>query len=145
MPKQRTPSQPLEILSRTIRVDSAGLGVTRHAEKRRGEAARFADFCWIELWGEADEPLRDICEFGVSVHESDREEPGTSVPPSVGAIIQIKPTIQAVVQLASSGFDRAWMLAVSGQLRYCYLAFTRPVRRSALIVSASFSNEPEEE
>jgi hypothetical protein len=46
--------------------------------------------------------------------------------------------------MAGADFDRVWALATSGQLRYCRLALTEPRRRSALIVSVSFSKEAEE-
>ena len=42
-------------------------------------------------------------------------------------------------------FDHVWSLATSGHLRYCYLAFPEPKRGSAVIVSASFFSEGEEE
>jgi len=63
---------------------------------------------------------------------------------SVGAIIQIRPHVHAVVGLPTADFDRVWTLAMSGQLRYCQMVFTEPRRRSAHIINISFSNEVEE-
>ena len=73
----------------------------------------------------------------------DRAEPGTSNPPSVGAIIQTRPVVHAVVGLPTTDFDRVWIMTVTGQLRYGWLAFTELYRRSALVVSVQFSNERE--
>jgi hypothetical protein len=94
--------------------------------------------------GTADEPIRDVRKIVITLHPEDREEPGTSNPPSVGAIIQLRPHVQAVVALPHADFDRAWSLATSGHLRFCWLAFTEPHRRSALVVSVSFASEREE-
>lgn len=129
---------------RTIRVSSVGLHVGWRAEKRRGEAACFTGQTWIEIRGESDEPLREVRDFVVSLHPDDRTEPGPNIPPSVGAILQLQPVVRAVVGLESASFERVWTLASSNQLRYCWLAFTEPVRRSALIVSTTFSSEEEE-
>jgi hypothetical protein len=52
--------------------------------------------------------------------------------------------VDAVIAMPGVDFDRVWMLAASGQLHYCWLAFTEPRRGRALIVSASFSKEAEE-
>jgi hypothetical protein len=98
----------------------------------------------LELRGTVDEPIRDVRDVVISVHVDEREEPGSTNPPSVGAIVGVRPTVQAVVALTSASFDRLWTMAMSGQLRYIWLALTEPHRRSALVVSASFSNQYEE-
>jgi hypothetical protein len=98
----------------------------------------------LEVRGNADEPVRDIVELVITVHPDNREEPGPGGLPSVGAIIQLRPHIQAVVKLPSVDFDRAWSLATGGYLRFCWMAFTEPHRRFAHVVSVSFSNEFEE-
>ena len=71
------------------------------------------------------------------------EEPGASVPPSIGAIIQVRPTLTAVVRVPVADFDRVWSMAISGHLNYVHVVFTEPDRRSALIVSVAFSNKSE--
>lgn len=144
MRKQRLGRKRQEILSRTIRVDSVRMSVFRRAEKPRGAAPYLESCPSIEIRGEADEPLGDIRRFVVNLYPDDSNELGSALPPSVGAIIGVKPEVQAVIRIDSESFDRVWSLAISKELRYCWLAFTRPVRRSGLIVSASFSNEVEE-
>jgi hypothetical protein len=62
----------------------------------------------------------------------------------VGAIIQLRPHVQAVVALPNADFDRTWSLAITGHLRFCWIAFTEPIRRFAHVVSVSFSSELEE-
>ena len=141
--KKRRRPQP-EILARAIRIASTDASVFVHADKPWGLPARLESHPWLELRGWSDEPLRDVYEFSVHLHVDERTEPGPAVPPAVGAILQVRPIVDAVVGMAGVDFDRVWMLATSGHLHYCHLAFTQPRRRSALIVSASFSKEAEE-
>ncbi len=84
-----------------------------------------------------------MSEWSVLLCVDDRPSGGDNL--SVGAISQCKPQMHAVVWLPREPFDRAWTLAGAGQLRYCWLAFTEPQRGGARIVSASFTNESEEE
>jgi hypothetical protein len=65
-----------------------------------------------------------------------RTDPGPASPPSVGAIIPIRPQVQVVVGLSGPSFGFLWALAAANQLRYGYLAFTAPHRGSSLVVSA---------
>jgi hypothetical protein len=90
------------------------------------------------------EPLNDVIAFDVQLHVDDRREPGPALPPSVGAILRVRPRVDAVVGMFGPDFDRAWTLAASGKLQYCRLAFTEPRHRKALIVSASLSTDDED-
>ena len=144
MPKKRPTATRRALLGRQIQVQSAAVHVSRRADKPRGSPPIFEGGPWLEVRGIAEEPARDVRDVVINVHVDDREEPGASNPPSVGAIVQLRPCIQAVIGLASADFDRVWSLATSGRLRYCWIAFTEPYRQSALVVSVSFSNEFEE-
>jgi len=144
MPGRRLRSRP-EILARLVRIDSVDASVSVHVDEPRGLPPRRCCRDWLELRGESEEALRDVRQFLVSLHVDERDEPGPARPPAVGAIIQIRPRIQAVIGMAGTTFDRLWALATSGQLRYCRLAFTEPRRGSALIVSAEFSSQTKDE
>lgn len=144
MPRRPAVRNRQEILNRSIRIDSVGLRVSRRAEKPRGGESRFEDGSWLELRGDAEEPLSDVRRFTILLTLDDREEPGTSNPPSIGAILRLKPEVDAAVSLGRASFDRVWSLATTNLLRYCWLAFMQPYRGSSLIVSASFSSELEE-
>ena len=144
MPRRRARGGREEILVRWVRVESVGFGLFRRAERGRGEPASFDSRSYLELRGEADEPLGQARRFAVHVHVDDREEAGTSIPPAIGCFIRLAPEADAVVSVDSASFDRLWSLAAANLLRHCRLAFTRPYRRSSMIVSASFSNEGEE-
>jgi hypothetical protein len=144
MAKRRSRSHP-EILSRLVRIESVRPSVSVRADKPRGLPPRRYCQDWLEFHGESDEALKEVRRFVVSVRVVDQDEPGPAQPPSVGAIIQIHPAVDAVIGLAAASFDRLWALAVLGQLRYCWLAFTKPRHRSALIVSARFSQDSEDD
>jgi len=142
--RKRSTAGPGAIIGRGIQIQSVGVHVSRQTNKPRGEPARFEGGPWLEVRGTADEAVRDVRDIVISVHTDEREEPGPTSPPSVGAIIQVRPKVQAVVGLPSLDFDRLWVLALTGHLRYSWMAFTEPHRGSARIVSVSFSNEIEE-
>lgn len=144
MPKRRATTNRLAILNRSIQVRSVELSVSRRAEKRRGEFPRFEGHPWLKLHGEADEPLGETRQFLIQVNVDDREEPGPSRPPAIGATLRVKPEFDALISLDSASFDRVWSMAAAGLLRYCWIAFTQPYRGSSLVVSASFSSEKEE-
>jgi len=52
--------------------------------------------------------------------------------------------VPAVLSLLPVDFDRLWVLALSGHLKFASLTFTPPKFRSALLVNMSFSSEREE-
>ncbi|MBB5503246.1 hypothetical protein [Paraburkholderia sp. MM5384-R2] len=64
---------------------------------------------------------------------------GRSDVPSVGSFISIKPQLQGVVALSDAEFQKLLILAASARLDWCFVSFTPPFRRSALIVSIHFS------
>jgi hypothetical protein len=67
----------------------------------------------------------------------------TTSPPTVGAIIGIKPQVQGVVELPPPLFERPWVLSAGGRLKGCHIAMTEPYRGKACIVSVSFSDRCE--
>lgn len=144
MPRRNTRNKRREILDRAIQVDAVAFRVSRRAEKPRGEGPRFEGGSWLEIRGNSDEPLGDVVRFVIHLHVTEGEVPGPSIPPAIGAILSLKPEVQVAIAVDPVAFDRAWSLATANLLRYCWLAFTQPFRRSSLVISASFSSELEE-
>jgi hypothetical protein len=140
MPRRRRDE---EILGRRIRIDAVTTSVSMQWDEQRGLPPRLESRPSLRFKGYAD-PIGDVSEYRVSLFVDDRERQATKVPPAIGAIIGIRPVIQPVIHVPSSTFSYVWGLAVSGQLRHCHLAFTKPKWRRALIVSASFANEDDE-
>jgi hypothetical protein len=52
--------------------------------------------------------------------------------------------LQTATMAIACAFDRVWVLALSGHLKFARVYFTKPHYNSGLVVSASFSNELEE-
>ncbi len=144
MPKKRRTARSQAMLARQIQVQSIAAHVDRRAHKPRGSPPTFEGGPWLQIRGTADEAVGNVNDVTISLHLDESDEPGPVQPPSVGAIIQIRPHIHAVVGLPAADFDRVWALAMSRQLGYCWLAFTEPYRGSAHIINISFSNVVEE-
>jgi hypothetical protein len=141
--KRRKSSKP-EILSRNVEISSFGATVRLHAVHRRGEEPEIESKPWLELRGTATEPVKGVKDVKISLYPQDKPEVGTARPASVGAIIQARPELHAVLTWSHVEFDRVWMLAVSGHLKWAHLYFTKPHYNTGLVMNASFSNEIEE-
>lgn len=139
--KKRT--RHTEIQERYFTITSFQASVSIHADKPRGLPPLIDSMTWLELRCRTDEPLAGTHDFQISVHVKDAAEP-TGHPPAIGAIIQLKPYLQAVIGLPIADYDRLWTLAIAGLLKYGHFAFTEPYRNRAAVVSASFANEVEE-
>lgn len=138
--RRRTGGRP-EMLSRDVAITTFRATVRLHAVHRRGEEPEIESQPWLELLGKASEPIPDVTEVRISMYPSEPVHVGTARPASVGAIIQVKPELSVVLTWSHVEFDRAWALALAGQLKFAHLYFTRPHYNSGLVVSASFSNE----
>ncbi|MFM0473045.1 hypothetical protein [Paraburkholderia strydomiana] len=92
--------------------------------------------------GELTEPVGDVTRFLIQVSPSDKPDIGNADVPSVGAFISTKPELQGVIDMSEGHFNQLLTVACSGALAWCFVAFTVPFRRSALIVSINFTTRP---
>ncbi|MEM5405118.1 hypothetical protein [Paraburkholderia unamae] len=76
------------------------------------------------------------------ISPANEPDTGNAERPNVGAFISVKPEFQGVIDMTEGHFQQLLTLAASGRLAWCYVAFTTPYRRSALIVSVSFDTRP---
>jgi hypothetical protein len=143
MPDSRSRKYNREIISRTIAVASCCANARVAASHGRGEEPEIETSCWLELRGHLNEPVEGVAVVNLGMHPEDRLVVGTARPAAVGAIVQLKPEMHAVVRWTHADFDRLWALAAAGALKFTYMAFTRPRRGKSLIVAASCSNELE--
>jgi hypothetical protein len=82
----------------------------------------------------------------IQVSPKDKPDLGNAAVPNIGAFISVKPELQGVVDVTEGEFQRLLTLAASDHLAWCFIAFTLPFRRSALIVSIDFSTRaPDDE
>jgi len=136
---------PGPIMAREMRVSSVAFSVSIHAEKPRGAEPARESRAWLDLEGTLNEPLRGVSSATMTLHPEAEWHRGTLGPPSIGGIIGLKPHIQCVVGVPNDDFDRVWLIASAGHLKFCHIAFTEPERRHAFIVSTSFSSKSEYE
>jgi hypothetical protein len=132
-----------EILSREVRIEAQASRMRFHPDDPGDPISSSGPY--LELCGRAAEPVGDVREFMICLHLDKSMGAPAAVPRSVGTILQAKPLVQAVIAAPSAFFDRTWILAAAGRLRYCNLTFDRPRHGKASVLSASFSDESEEE
>jgi hypothetical protein len=144
MPRKSRGSGRPEMLSRTVTISSFRTSVRLGAIHRRGEEPEIESQPWLELQGNATEPIRDVTAVKISMCPREPLQVGTSRSASVGAIVHARPELSVVLTWSHMDFDRLWALAPSGQLKYSRLYFTKPHYNSGLVVNASFSNELED-
>jgi hypothetical protein len=87
-------------------------------------------------------PVAGVIRFMIQISPTDQPGVGNPNGPSIGSFISVKPGFQGVVDMAEGQCQQLLTLAASGRLAWCYIAFTLPYRRSALIVSINFNTRP---
>jgi len=133
-----------EMLSRHVEIRSSRLTVRVYAVHRKGDEPEIESQPWLELKGVFTEPLKDVRDVQISLYPKDRMEVGTARPASCGAIIRARPEVQFVITWPQHEFDRLWAMVLGNRLTHAHFYFTKPQYNSGLVVSASFSSEPEE-
>jgi hypothetical protein len=145
MPKKPRRRQPqVETLWRVIQISSFSASVRIHAVAPRGEEPYIESRPWLELRGTLEEPIRNTQDVRISMYSEEKIQVGTARPPSVGAVTQMRPEISIVLSWPHHDFGRVWELALAGLLKFAHVLMTEPHYNTALVVSASFSNEREE-
>jgi hypothetical protein len=142
--RKRRKSSKTEMLSGNVEITSFGATVRIGAVHRKGDEPEIDSQPWLELRGVATEPVKGVKDVKISLLPKDTLQVGTARPASVGAIINARPELHAVISWPHTDFDRVWALATGGHLKFAYLYFTKPNYNGGLVVSASFSNELEE-
>jgi hypothetical protein len=141
--KHRHPRR--ELLNRYGRVTSWHASVSERADRPRGHPPVRESGASILIEGEFTEPVRDVTRFLIQVSPTDKPDIGNADVPNVGAFISMKPELQGVVDMTEGHFQELLTLAASGRLAWCFVAFTVPYRRSALIVNIDFTTRPPED
>ena len=144
MHRRRARRKAEEFLWRTVEVRSVSPRVSLHPESRRGEEPRIESSSWLAVRRDLDSPVKDVFDITIHVHPEEPLRVGTVRPVAVGSIIGISYTVSVVVSLLPVDFDRLWVLALSGHLKFASLTFTPPKYGSARVINTSFSSEREE-
>jgi hypothetical protein len=142
--KHRYPRR--ELLSRYGRVTSWHSSLSVRADRPRGHPPERESRASIQLEGEFTEAVGGVVRFLIQASPKDKPALGNAAVPNIGAFISVKPELQGVVDMTEGEFQRLLTLAASDRLAWCFIAFTLPFRRSALIVSIDFSTRaPDDE
>lgn len=142
-PKARSKRRELMLRSGLVHGWDASVFVL--AESRHGVRER-KPMLVLEVRGEFPEPVKKLSSFKLTVFAEAEPAVGAAEIPSVGSIIAMRGSIDAVVQLADREFQLVMAMATAGRLRSVDLSFQEPRYGSALIASCSFSSrDPDEE
>ena len=132
------------MLRRNVEISSFGATVRIGAVHEKGDEPYIESQPWLELRGKITEPVKGITDARISLYPRDDMQVGTARPACCGAIIGLKPVLEAVITWPHMEFDRLWALAMTGHLKWVHLYFTEPHYGHGLVVNASFGNEFEE-
>jgi hypothetical protein len=127
------------LLSRCGKITSWHAGLLVRADQPRGRPPSRESRTSIRLAGEFTAPVGEVSRFMFQIDTKENPSTGNSDVPSVGSFISIKPELQGVVVLSEAEFQKLLILVASARLDWCFVSFTSPFRRSALIVSIDFS------
>ena len=134
-----------QYLWRTVEVRSVRPYVSVHPMGGgRGEEPGIDCGSWLDVQGDLDSPVKEVFDITIHVHAEEPLRVGTVRPVAVGSIIGISYTVSVVISLLPVDFDRLWVLALSGHLKFASLTFTPPKYGSAFVINTSFSSEREE-
>jgi hypothetical protein len=129
-----------ELLVRQVSITSVHADISARVERPRAAPWEVDVSSWLNIEGTADEPIRDIREVEMSLRVEETERIEQARVPCVGVIIQFRPKVVVGVGLPRADFDRAWVMAANGTLKYARLVFTKPRYKTAFVESVSFSN-----
>jgi len=93
--------------------------------------------------GELIEPINGVSAFSLMAYVAVDPSIGNAEVPCIGSFRVIKPTVTGAIDMTPSEFQYLLTMASAGTP--CYLAFSKPRWRSALIVSVDFSTRPASE
>jgi hypothetical protein len=142
--KKRRKSNEPEMLSRNVEITGVSTTVRLNAVHHKGAEPYVESQPWLELRGRATKPVNGVTDVKISMWLRETPNVGTARPASVGAVLGAKPELSLRLSWLPDAFDRVWVLALSGHLKFARVYFTKPHYNSGLVVSASFSNELEE-
>ncbi|MDE4916306.1 hypothetical protein ACUXAV_004800 [Cupriavidus metallidurans] len=129
-----------ELLQRSgeIKRLRASLGI--RADRPRSLPPERATMLTMYVEGEFTEPVAGVSQFSIMAYVNANPVVGQAEVPSIGAFTAIKPVLQGAIDLSPNEFQSLLTMASAGLLRSCYVVFTKPRYRSALIVTADFNS-----
>ncbi|MBU0589177.1 MAG: hypothetical protein KJ852_16530 [Gammaproteobacteria bacterium] len=138
-PKAR--AKPRELVSRSGLIREWNVSVFVIADVHHGNRKRKSTRC-LEFCGALTKPVKSVSEFMLTVFAETEPPVGKAGIPSIGSIISMRQTLDAVLPLAEGEFQLLAMMAAAGKANSVHMSFQEPRYGSALIASCSFSSQP---
>lgn len=129
-----------ELLHRSGEIKQVRTSLSVRADKPRSLPPERKTMLTIDIEGEFTEPVVGTSQFSIMAYVHANPVIGQAKVPAIGAFTAIKPVLQGGIDLSPSEFQSLLTMAAAGMLRSCFIAFTRPRYRSALIVTADFNS-----
>ena len=142
--KRKRRSRVDETMQRNIVITSVAPSLRFTVEEPKSPDPDIEGRQWLELRGQATEPLRDVQEVVFHLWPEKDFRVGPARPVGVAHITSVRPRIEVIGSCRYSDFEYLWSMALTGYLCHAYISFSKPHYGSAKVFSMSFSNEPEE-
>lgn len=139
--KPKARAKPRELLSRSGLIREWNASVFVIADFHHGSRERKSTLC-MEFRGALTKPVKSVSEFMLTVFAETEPTVGKAEIPSVGSIISMTQTLDAVVPLAQGEFQLLSTMAGAGKATSVHISFQEPRYGSALIASCTFSSQP---
>ncbi|MGN8064389.1 hypothetical protein ACTJK4_22255 [Ralstonia sp. 22111] len=134
-----------ELLYRSGEIKRLHASLSVRADKPRSLPPERKTMLTVDIEGEFTEPVAGTSQFSIMAYVDANPVIGQTEVPAIGAFTAIKPVLRGGIDLSPSEFQSLLTMAAAGMLRSCYLVFTKPRYRSALIVTADFNSKAVDE
>lgn len=134
-----------ELLHRSGEIKQVRTSLSIRADKPRSLPPERKTMLTIDIEGEFTEPVVGSSQFSIMAYVHANPVIGQTEVPAIGAFTAIKPVLLGGIDLSPTEFQSLLTMAAAGMLRSCYLVFTKPRYRSALIVTADFNSKTVDE
>lgn len=134
-----------ELLHRSGEIKQVRTSLSVRADRPRSLPPERKTMLTIDIEGVFTEPVVGTSQFSIMAYVDANPVIGQTEVPAIGAFTAIKPVLQAGIDLSPSEFQSLLTMAAAGMLRSCYVVFTKPRYRSALIVSVGFNSKTVDE
>lgn len=139
--KPKTRAKPRGVVSRWVLIREWEASIFVLAEARHGVRKRESMWC-LRFLGNLTKPVKGISEFRLTVFAEADLPIGKAEVPSIGSIISMKQTLDAVVPLSHAEFQLLASMATAGKVASVHMSFQEPRYGSALIASCTISTQP---
>ena len=120
--KPKVRSKRRQLMSRTGLVHGWDASVSISAESQHGARER-KTMLLLELRGVLSEPVKKVSSFTVTVFAEAEPAVGAAEIPSVGSVLSMRGSLDAVVQLADREFQFVVAMVTTGRLASVHFCF----------------------